>query len=40
MNGGSTQPVMGASAPLVFAIVEQAVQWRFCSWATRLKVVR
>jgi superfamily II DNA helicase RecQ len=40
MNRGSTQPVMGASAPLVFATVEQAVQWRFCSWATRLKVAR
>jgi hypothetical protein len=38
MNRGSIQPVIGASAPLVFATVEQAVQRQFCSWTTRLKV--
>jgi hypothetical protein len=31
MNCGSMQPVMGASTPLVFATIEQAVQRRFCS---------
>jgi superfamily II DNA helicase RecQ len=40
MNRSSTLPVMGASTPLVFATIEQAVQQRFCSWATRLKVAR
>ncbi len=40
MNGGSTQPVMGADAPLVLATVEQAVQRSFCAWATRLQVAQ
>ncbi len=38
MNRGSNQPIIGASAPLVFATVEQAVQRRFCLWAMCLKV--
>jgi hypothetical protein len=38
MDCGSTLPIMGASAPLVFATIEQRVQWCFCLWATRLKV--